>query len=115
MLSDHENTTPDDEIASEIIKIGKKCIASGVQKAFVSSLVRCKHISFERLRKVNGMIKEQSVENDFIFIENNNIDAFHISKEGIHLQEPGKVILAQNFIDYVNIFLYYRNHPIDLT
>ena len=115
MLSDRENTTPDDEIASEIIKIGKKCIASGVRKVFVSSLVHCKHISFERLRKVNGMIKEQSVENDFIFIENNNIDAFHLSKDGIHLQEPGKVILAQNFIDYVNNFLYYRNHPIDLT
>ena len=50
------------------------------------------------------MIKEQSVENDFIFIENNNIDAFHLSKDGIHLQEPGEVILAQNFIGYVNNF-----------
>ena len=43
MQSDRENTTPDDEIASEIIKIEKKCIASGVQKVFVSSLVHCKH------------------------------------------------------------------------
>ena len=43
--------------------------------------------------------------NSFEFIEHNQISARDSWKEGVHLTESGKVFLAQNLLDWINIFL----------
>ena len=51
------------------------------------------------------MIKTESENNGFVYIDNKEINGEHLWKDGLHLQESGKVILARNFIDHINYFL----------
>ena len=85
LLSNKENKTPDDQIATEITKIGKKCMENGVEKVFVPSIVLCKHINTERIIRINEEIKMLAVQNGFIFIENDEISTHHLWQDGIHL------------------------------
>ena len=105
LLSNNEHKTPDDEIATEIMKIGKNCVVNGVEKVFISGIIYCKHIDGERIDRINKILKEQSLAHNFMFIDNNKINTSHLWKDGIHLRESGKILLAQNFIDSINTFL----------
>ena len=51
------------------------------------------------------MIKTESEKNGFVYIDNKEINGEHVWKDGIHLQENGKIILARNFIYHINNFL----------
>ena len=42
----------------------------------------------------------------FEFIKHNHITSKDLWKDGTHLANSGKVFLARNFIDRVNIFFY---------
>ena len=61
------------------------------------------------------MLKEKCQNFDFIYLNNNKIEDIHLWKDGLHLNDQGKIILARNFIDYINYFLdknfYYLNRP----
>ena len=46
--------------------------------------------------------------NSFVFIDNNNIPTSSLFRDGLHLLETGNRILANNFIDKLNIFLRVR-------
>ena len=50
-------------------------------------------------------LKERCVVYGFVFISNSNIKKEHLWKDGTHLVEEGKVILANNFIKSLNNFL----------
>ena len=41
----------------------------------------------------------------FEFIENNQITANDLWKDSIHLAESGKIFLARNLLDAINIFV----------
>ena len=45
------------------------------------------------------------ISNDFEFIEHNRKTAKDLWKDDLHLTESGKVFLAQNLLDKINIFL----------
>ena len=47
-------------------------------------------------------------DNSFIFIDNNNIPTPSLFRDGLHLLEVEKRILANNFIDNLNNFLRIR-------
>ena len=40
-----------------------------------------------------------------MYIDNKEINGERVWKDGIHLQENGKIILARNFIYHINNFL----------
>ena len=88
-----------------ILDIGKKCKRYGVEKVFISALVISRRVNPNRIENLNKLIKEGCNLHDFVFIGYRNIKDEHLWKDGIHLQENGKVILAQNFIDFINHFL----------
>ena len=96
------------EVADDIIKIGKACYDNGVSKVFISSLVYNKNFNKQKLiNEVNGILKEKCQTYGFTFIDNDNIKKEHLWKDGTHLNENGKIILANNYIRNLNNFLYY--------
>ena len=51
-------------------------------------------------------------KNDVISIENKNIRGRHLYRDSLHLLELGKIILANNYIAYLNkMFLGRTQHP----
>ena len=49
-------------------------------------------------------------DNNFIFVDNNNISNVHLFDDGLHLVESGSYILANNVINYKNNFLLTHFH-----
>ena len=98
------------EVADDIIKIGTAYYENGVSKVFISSLVCNKKFNKQKLiNEMNGFLKEkcQMETYGFIFINDDNIIKEHLWKDGTHLNENGKIILANNYIRNLNNFLYY--------
>ena len=96
-----------EEVSKEIIEIGRTCVKYGATSVFISSIIRNRnHRKQLLIDELNAKLKQKCETQGFIFIEHNNIRIDHLWKDGIHLNEPGKEILANNFIDYLNDFLY---------
>ena len=79
-----------------------------MKEAVISSILSKKIIvlTLARLiRQVSDSLREQGVLNGFVFISNNNISRTHLQKDGIHLEDLGTNILADNFVDFLNRFI----------
>ena len=102
LLSRNRNVIPEDKIASEITEIGNRCREKGTETVFISSIIFNNRIEWERIERINQELKERCERLDFIYIENNNINAHHLWRDGLHLRENGKILLANNFINSIN-------------
>ena len=68
LISVYENNkTPENEIADEIIKIGKKCADKGVETVFISSLVFNQRVEWKRIEIINEQLKRNCMNQGFIF------------------------------------------------
>ena len=47
-----------------------------------------------------------AIMNFYLFVNNDVINHIHLWKDGLHLNENGKVVLTNNFLNYINNFLY---------
>ena len=74
------------------------------------SLFWCR--SFEEIQEQLVSLCEKI---NIIYIDNRNILGVHSFKDGIHLLESGKQILAKNFIFNLNNFLCQTQQPIVMT
>ena len=100
-----------------IHKIVEKCKRVGVRNVFVSVLVYTTRVNLPILQRVHSLIWNYCCENACFYIDNRNIRGFCFYKDGLHLLEVGKRILANNFIvNLNNFFLDTRTHhpPISL-
>ena len=57
------------------------------------------------INKVNDILEEKCATLGFTFIKHDNIKKVKLWRNGVHLQESGKILLANNFIDYLNEFI----------
>ena len=80
----------------------KKCESFGVRNIYISGLVFTSRINIVCLEKVHDMIQNLCKTEGCIYIDNRNITRFLLYKDGLHLMEEGKVILARNFLFYLN-------------
>ena len=87
-----------DNLMSNIHKIVEKCKRVGVRNIFVSGLVYTARVSLRILERVHSLISNYCRENACFYIDNRNIRGFCLHKDGLHLLEVGKKILAKNFI-----------------
>ena len=110
LLSNNVNITPEKQIADEIISIGNTCVKNGVEKVLISSLIFCQRVEWERIERINKLLKEKCEVSGFIYIENNEISSRHLWRGGIHTTEGGKTILANNYIDSLNSFTDRQTH-----
>ena len=100
-LSRQRNKIPDKDIAKEFINIGQTCMKAGVKTVFVSSIVYCDRVEWNRIEKINEEIKILCAENNFVYIDNESVKSIHLWRDDIHLNEDGKDIIANNFIDNI--------------
>ena len=89
-------------------QIDLKCQSAGVKRALVSGIIVNNKLTSAYISRVNQCISNMCRDNSFVFIDNNNIPTSSIFRDGLHLREVEKRILANNFIDNLNIFLRIR-------
>ena len=89
-------------------QIGLKSKSAGVKKVLVSGIVVNNKLTSAYISSVNGRISNMWRDNSFVFIDNNNIPTSNLFRDGLHLFEVGKRILANNFINNLNNFLRIR-------
>ena len=100
------------KVAKEIIDVAKTCIDHDVSTVYISSIICNRNYKKQQLiDKVNERLKQECEHENFIFIENSNIEKKHLWKDGTHLNEIGKTILSNNFIDYLNNYTFLYQTP----
>ncbi|XP_057314887.1 uncharacterized protein LOC130656060 [Hydractinia symbiolongicarpus] len=105
LLDIKRNKSSVNEIAEKIIKLSRVYIDHGVEKVFISSVIICTRIDFEFIKSLNHILENEAKKYGYIFIDNSNIMESNLWKDGLHLMESGKVLLANNFLFYINNFL----------
>ena len=89
------------DICNEITNIVSTCHSYGVKDVYVSAVIF--RPNFDQLvNETNNFLRAKQLSHGFVFIDNDNILNDHIWKEKIHLNNKGTVILANNFIKYIN-------------
>ena len=81
-------------------------------KFFVSGIVYCTNVRYKTVQNLNKSLYEECMKYGFCFIDNGVVSERDLWKDGIHLIESGRVIVANNLINYLNNFLRPMNHPI---
>lgn len=100
-------------VAENIRSIARKCKKYGINKIFISGLITTTRY-LERVRnEANNLVKSICDAEGYFYINNNNIPQSELFKDGLHLLDSGKNILAENFVVNVNNnFLISRTfHP----
>ena len=93
------------KLAEEIIGVGLLCREFNVRDIFISVITYTTKIHIKHIRDLNKAIKELCKRYNFFFIENDNIRNSHLWKDGLHLNDSGIVVIADNFISTLNHFL----------
>ena len=84
-------------------QIGLKCKSDGVTRVLISGIVVSNKLRSAYILSVSQCISNICRENSFVFIDNNILTS-SLFRDGLHLREIGKRILANNFIDNLNNF-----------
>ena len=89
-------------------QIGLKCKSAGVKRALISGIVVNNKLTSAYITSVNQRISNMCRDNSFVFTDINNFPTSSLFRDGLHLLEVGKHILAYDFIDNLNNFLRIR-------
>ena len=93
----------------------EKCRNYGVNNIFLSGIVFTTRVSLDILIQVHNKISNFCSTNGLYYIDNRNIRADCLYKDGLHLIDKGKIVLANNFIINLNQnFLTHTHHPPDV-
>ena len=82
---------------------------------FLSGIVYIKRIALQILNDIHDRLISLCKRLEINYIDNRNIRETHLFKDGLHLLDTGKQILANNFVFNVNNFSYQVQQPILLT
>ena len=84
----------------------------GIKEVYISGLTFTTKMDPDTQEKVNNLIIKLCEDEGYRFINNGNITGRHLFKDGLHLLESGKCVLANNFISSLDYFLSrYKYHP----
>ena len=100
-------------LLENIQKMVKKCESYGIEKVLIPGLIFTTRYSENILIDYNRLLKNLCDVNGYFYIDNGNITRNQLFRDGLHLLENGKQLLAQNFVtDVINSFLTSRMfHP----
>ena len=111
-INDLLNGSSIKQISKDVIEIAQQCRNRSIGKVFVSGIVYCTKVRYETTQNLNKSLYEECRKYGFCFIDNGAVSEKDLWKDGIHLIESGRVIVANNLINYLNNFLRPVNHPI---
>lgn len=100
---DHKQTN--DDLVKELLNVGITCKENGVNHVFISGLCyRNSRFLNGRIDDINIMLRNGCNDHNFEFIDNKNIQVdCHLWKDGVHLNDRGLEILANNYIKHLNV------------
>ena len=85
----------------DIMNIVKLCHSYRVSNVYVSSIVyRPRYI--KQVSDINKLVRENNMHYEYGLVNNDNINAAHIWKDDIHLNNRDIIVHANNFIDSLN-------------
>ena len=91
-----------DGLLQNIKNMALKCTKFGVKNIFILGLVYTTRINIGILEKIHVVIQNFCQENCWFYVDNRNIRGKHLYKDGLHLMEEGKIILARNLLFCLN-------------
>ena len=98
-------------LLSNIKDMIQKCRNFGIKYIFLSGLVYTKRIITEFLEDVHLKLVNVCKEMQVYFIDNRDITRVYLFRDGLHLLESGKKLLANNFVSNFNNFLSVKHRP----
>ena len=91
-----------DVIAKEIANIGLTCKDYKVKNIFISNILYSTKADINSIRVINEKIGELCECYGFTLIDNSEVEKGHLWKDGIHLNDQGIKLLADNYINILN-------------
>ena len=91
-----------DKLANDVKETGLICRERGADTVFIAGVtVRKWEYTWERCRLLNGKLKEMCRRNNFVFIDNSNINYVDHLSDKVHLNSEGSKILANNYLGHM--------------
>ena len=101
-----------DEICDDIIKIALRCRSYNIATIFTSSIAYSTKVNLQLIHNLNGLLYNACTKYGFHFVDKSAVSKCDFRKDGIHLLETGKIIIANNFISSINYLLENMIPPI---
>ena len=89
-----------DEIANDIVRLGKSMMNEG-NDVMISSLIKRSDRYGEKADLVNKKLKNICNQNSIDYIDNSNLQDSHLSRDGFHLNFKGTLALCDNFVNAI--------------
>ena len=87
------------EIAKKIVKIGITAKNAGVKQVFLSSLMPMTGRYWTNMiARINNLLSIECIKYGFHYMDNSDISVHHLSRDGIHLNFYGSIILKMNIL-----------------
>ena len=91
------------DIAKNIKTVADKCNSLGANQILISSVVKRGRLSDNKfVSQINDCLEKLCLENDYTYINNNNISQNLLANDKLHLSYSGTCALANNFISALN-------------
>ena len=97
------------EICRDIITTELRCRSNNISQVFISSIAYSSKINTVLMQRLNRALYDECRQNGFTFVDNGAVTESDLWVYGIHLQESGKRIIANNLINSFNHFLESAN------
>ena len=112
-LLEDSSKSQTENLEKNLRSMADKCHTYGVKNVFISGLVYTARIGLPVFERTYEMIVHICHKLGVCYVNNRNIRRKHLWKDGLHLVESGKVILANNFfLSYLSKrFLIRIHHP----
>ena len=98
------------DICDDIMNMGFRCRNYNIGTIFISGIAYSTRIDVFFLNRLNKKLQEACLINGFFFIDNGAICEQDLWEDGIHLEDSGKNIIANNVINNLNHFLFMTKH-----
>ena len=97
------------QIAKDIINIALRCRSHNIATIFISSIIYSTKVSHTIIQKLNELLLNEFTKYGFHLADNGAVSKENLWKDGVHLVESGKVIIANNLLNCINNLLGVAN------
>ena len=100
------------EIANDIIDAAVQCRNYNISSVFISGIIYSSKVDYSLIDSLNQLLYEECIKFGFTFVNNGAVSQNNLWKDGIHLLQSGRQIVANILINKINNFLHAVDHPI---
>ena len=103
LCTTRNNPTPILDVANDIIDIGLACKKHGASRIVISGVITRKpKFLQERCEELNELLVSMCKIYNFTYIDNSNIGVDDLLSDGVHLNQEGTDVLANNYLKCLN-------------